>query len=322
MFLLSQGALSGGDFNILPSSESVPRIAMTVRYHSLRVRDRAHVCWMERKHANGSGIGIFTPAPFDGQSRTDNLDFTITLFLPSASSPSSSLPTYSLETHLPSFSHSLSSLRGVLEFDRLNLRSQNKPIFAESVFARNATIQTTNGAISGSFAASLSLHLLTSNAPIDASVALHSTNIFATTSLVLQTCNAQLDSAISLLTSAASGEGGKFAVTAETADAPLVMTFPRSPAHALLTLAAQTANAPANVWLNHAFEGAFTLASSMVVVDRRPFLDPRKLRSVLYGEYQNGMIQGNVVWKLPIFKSKVQGSVRVATTNHILRFYV
>lgn len=38
------------------------------------------------------------------------------------------MPIYNLETHLPSFSHDLDSLRGVLEFDHLLLRSQNKPI--------------------------------------------------------------------------------------------------------------------------------------------------------------------------------------------------
>lgn len=131
-----------------------------------------------------------------------------------------------------------------------------------------------------------------------------------------------LESSVSLLTSAASGEGGKFAVTAETADGPLVMSFPASPTHSTLNLDARTSNSPADVWLNHAFEGEFLLASNMVFVDRRPFLDPTKLRSVFYSDYQNGRVVGNVQWKLPIFKSKTKGSVRVATTNHILKFYV
>ncbi|KAJ7496753.1 hypothetical protein FB451DRAFT_1208687 [Mycena latifolia] len=321
-FLLAQGALSGGDFHVLPSFEPLPHAVLQVRYHSQHVRDRANVCLMERKHANGAGIGIFTPAPFDGQSQKDQLDFTITLFLPTGDSSSTSLPTYNLETRLPSFAHTLDSLKGVLEFDHLNLRSKNKPIVVQSLSAKNATIQTSNGRISGSFEASSSLSLVTSNAPIDASITLHSTNIFGTTNLVLQTRNADLESAISLVTSAATGEGGKFSVKAETADAPLVMTFPKSPVHSLLNLDAQTTNSPADVWLNHAFEGEFALASSMVLVDRRPFLDPRKLRTVLYSDYQNGMVTGNVLWKLPIFKSKVRGSVRVSTTNHILKFYV
>ncbi|KAJ6590022.1 hypothetical protein DFH09DRAFT_1140696 [Mycena vulgaris] len=322
MFLLSQGALYGGDFHILPSSESTPRVLLTARYHSLHVRDRANVCWMERKHSNGAGIGIFTPAPFDGQTPMDKLDFTMTLFLPTRDLSSTSLPIYKLETSLPSFSHTLDSLRGIVEFDHIVLRSKNRPIVVQSLSAKNATIQTSNGLISGSFEATSSLSLVTSNAPIDASVTLHSTNIFSTTDLVLQTRNAQLESSISLLTSAASGEGGKFSVKAETSDGPLVMNFPKSPTHSLLNLDAQTSNGPANVWLNHAFEGEFTLASNMVFVDRRPFLDPLKLRSVLYSDYQNGMVVGKVRWKLPIFKSKVEGTVRVATTNHILKLYV
>ncbi|KAJ6593323.1 hypothetical protein B0H19DRAFT_918784 [Mycena capillaripes] len=325
LFLLSQGDLSEGRLDVLPSSETLPRALVSVRYHSLHVRDRANVCWMERKHANGTGIGFFTPAAFDGQTPEDRLDFTITLFLPTRSQETgSSLPIYNLETQLPSFSHSMASLRGVLEFNNLVLQSHNKPIIVESLFAKNATIQTSNSHISGSFDASSSLRLVTSNAPIDATVNLHNQNIFATTELVLQTRNAQLQSDVNLATSAATGQGGKFTVKAVTSDAPLVMTFPTSPTHSVLKLDAQTSNSPANVWLNHAFEGEFALASSMVLVDRRPFLDidPRKLRTVFYGDYKNGMVVGNVRWKLPVFKSKVDGFVQVTTTNNILKLYV
>ncbi|KAJ7503109.1 hypothetical protein B0H11DRAFT_1798820 [Mycena galericulata] len=323
MFLLSQGALSGGTINVVPSSERVPHALLSVRYHSASVRDRANVCWMERKYSNAAGIGVFTPAPFDGQAPTDRLEFTITLFLPTNHSSITSLPIYNLETNLPSFTHSFDSLRGLLEFDNLVVRSQNGAIASGSLFARNATIHTSNAFISGSFDVTTSLSLITSNAPIDASVNLHNRNIFATTELVLQTRNAQIDSAVSLLTSAASGEGGKFAVTAQNSDGPLIMTFPASPARSVLDLNAQTSNSPANVWLNSHFEGEFALASSMVLVDRRPFLDPRRLRSVFYSDYKNGMVVGAVRWKMPIFKSKpVQGLVRVTTTNDILKLFV
>ncbi|KAJ6491682.1 hypothetical protein C8R47DRAFT_1121503 [Mycena vitilis] len=321
LFLLSRGALYEGHLDVLPSSDPSPHVRLSVRYHSLHVRDRANVCLMERKHANGTGIGIFTPAPFDEQSYKDRLDFKITLFLPTQQT-GSALPVYNLETQLPSFSHSLDSLRDVIEFESLILRSQNKPVSAKSLFARNATIETSNGLISGSFDASSSLSLVTSNAPIYATVKLHNQNVFATTDLLLQTRNAQLETAVSLVTSAASGQGGKFAVKAQTSDGPLVMSFPDSPTHSVLNLDARTSNSPANVWLNNAFEGDFTLASSMVLVDRRPFLDPRKLRSVLYTDFKNGMVVGNVRWKLPIFKSKVLGLVRVSTTNDILKLYV
>ncbi|KAJ7270118.1 hypothetical protein B0H12DRAFT_826159 [Mycena haematopus] len=320
LFLLSQGALSGGHLEVVSSSRSVPHVLITARYHSLYVRDRANVCWMEHKHATGEGLGIFTPAAFDGQTPEDRLDFTITLMLPSHSG--SSLPVYNLETHLPSFSHALGSLRNVLEFNRLVLHSQNEPITAKSLFARNATIQTSNALISGTFDASDSLSLVTSNAPIDATVNLRNQNIFTTTELVIRTRNAQLESDINLATSSASGEGGKFDVKAETSDGPLIISFPTSPTRSVLNLDAQTSNSAANVWLNHAFEGDFALASSLVIVDRRPFLDPRKLRTVFYSDYKNGMVVGNVRWKIPIFKSKVQGFARVATTNNILKLFV
>ncbi|KAJ6497498.1 hypothetical protein C8R45DRAFT_1093867 [Mycena sanguinolenta] len=321
LFLLSQGALSGGHLEVVSSSRSVPHVLITARYHSSHVRDRANVCWMERKHGVGEGIGIFTPAAFDGQTIEDKIDFTITLLLPSG--VGSSLPIYNLETHLPSFSHAFDSLRNVLEFDHLVLHSQNEPITAKSLFARNATVQTSNALISGTFEASNSLSLVTSNAPIDATVNLRNQNIFTTTELVLRTRNAQLETDVNLMTSSATGEGGKFAVKAETSDGPLIMSFPTSPTRSVLKLDAQTSNSEASVWLNHAFEGEFTLKSPLVFVDRRPFLDPKKLRSVFYGDSQNGMVVGNVRWKLPVFgKSKVQGFARVATTNNIIKLYV
>ncbi|KAJ6631456.1 hypothetical protein B0H10DRAFT_1978829 [Mycena sp. CBHHK59/15] len=324
LFLLSQGALSGGRVNVVASSDSSPHVLLRMRYHSLEVRDRVCVCLMERKQANGSGIGIFTPSPFDGQNAKDKLDFSVTLLLPALLSQegTGSLPVYNLETDLPSFAHDLDSLQGLLEFNTLVLRSSNQPIVAKSLFAANATIETSNGIISGSFDASSRLSLVTTNAPIDASVTLHHSNIFATTELVLQTRNAQLESAVSLATNTATGQGGRFDVKAVTSDGPLILSFPASPTHATLTLDAKTSNSPANVWLNHAYEGAFTLASSMVVVDRRPFFDPTKLRSVFYSDYQNGMVMGDVRWKLPIFRGKVRGSVHVATSNHILKLYV
>lgn len=64
LFLISQGALSGGTVTVLPSSNSTSHVHLYARYHSLEVRDRANVCLMERKHANGAGIGIFVSANY------------------------------------------------------------------------------------------------------------------------------------------------------------------------------------------------------------------------------------------------------------------
>ncbi|KAK7042460.1 ankyrin repeat family protein [Favolaschia claudopus] len=312
------GALSGGHLDVVSSSVSFPRVLMTVRHHSTEVRDRANVCWMERMDAYG--LGIFTPAPFDGQTPKDRLEFKLTLLLPAGSG--SSLPVYNLESRLPSFSTHLDIPPDSLEFDNLFLFSQNEPITAKSVFARNATVQTSNGVISGSFEASDALSLVTSNAPIDATVKLYNRNVFKTTELMIQTRNAQLQSDISLTTSSASGEGGKFDIEATTSDGPLFVTFPDSPTHSILTFNGQTSNSPANVWLNNAFEGEFALSSNLVFVDRRPFLDPRKLRSVFWEPLKNGMIVGSVRWKLPVWKTKIPGFVRVGTTNNLLNLYV
>ncbi|KAJ7198570.1 hypothetical protein GGX14DRAFT_666076, partial [Mycena pura] len=238
MFLLSQGSHSEGHLNVLTSPDALPHAIVTaVRYHFLRVRDRANVCWMERKHASGAGVGIFTPAPFDGQTPDDILDFDITLFLPTGH-VGSSLPIYNLETQSLIYSDS-------------RLFTKNKPIIVKSLFAKNATIKSSNGYISGSFDASSYLRLETSNAPIDVTVNLHNQNVFATTELVLQTRNAQLESAVNLLTSSATGEGGKFIIQAETSDAPLSMTFPASPTRSILNLDAQTSNSPADVRVEH-----------------------------------------------------------------------
>jgi hypothetical protein len=73
LFLLSQGAMSGGHLDVVPSSESVPRVLIRVRYHSLHVRDRANVCWMERKSANGTGIGVFVSLYFSTRCQLNKL---------------------------------------------------------------------------------------------------------------------------------------------------------------------------------------------------------------------------------------------------------
>nr|GAT49088.1 ankyrin repeat family protein [Mycena chlorophos] len=192
------------------------------------------------------GLGRCTPNAFDEQGPQDKLEFDLALYLPTVGRRGSSPPLYNVETSLPSFAHNLHSLKDVLEFQELHLESRNAPIVADSVYARNATIRTTNGHIQGSFDASAHLSLITTNALIDTTVTLHSTTIFKTTELVMQTRNGQLESAINLLTTSASGEGGSFNVSAHTADAPLVISFPKSPARSTLNFNGVTSNARAD----------------------------------------------------------------------------
>ncbi|KAF7297895.1 Ankyrin repeat family protein [Mycena chlorophos] len=322
MFLLAQGAHASGHLDIHPSSTELPYLLVTARSHSLAVRDRANVCLMERDK-DGLGVGVFTPNAFDEQGPQDKLEFDLALYLPTAGRRGSSPPLYNLETSLPLFAHNLHSLKDAIEFQELHLKSRNAPIVADSVYARNATIRTTNAHIQGSFDASAHLSLITTNALIDTTVTLHSTTIFKTTELVMQTRNGQLESAINLLTTSATGEGGNFNVSAHTADAPLVISFPKSPARSTLNFNGVTSNARADVWLNHAYEGRFALLSNIVLVDKRPFLDVKNLRSVIYDALEDGSVLGVVSWKKwPILKSKVVGNVNVTTSNSILNFFV
>ncbi|CAK5281893.1 unnamed protein product [Mycena citricolor] len=327
MFLIAQGAQLGGHLQVVTTSpHAFPRVDIQARYCSARVLDRSAVCQMEQKKTGSVGLGIFTPHAFDGQSATDALDFTITLFLPTSSDPGSNSPVYNLETNLPQFSQSFDALRDVVRFDQLKIEGRGKPIYAKSVFANNATVMNANAKISGSFETSSSLILSTTNAPVLSSIKLHHRNIFKTTHLRIETCNAEIDAPISLFTTAANGQGGRFNISATTTNAPMTMTFPSAPARSILHLDAETKNSPASVWLNEAFEGDFTLFSNVVLVDQLPYVDIRKLRTV---DWQSdlkrlGFVKGEVRWKMPILggAKKPLGSVRISTNNSFLKLHV
>lgn len=94
--------------------------------------------------------------------------------------------------------------------------------------------------------------------------------------------------------------GGRFGITAATADAPCKLTVPAAPVDCILNLAGTTSNAPASVALPPAYEGSFKLTTTLAppkltVLDVK---DPsgkgrkRDVEQKLVGDE----LDGSVVW--------------------------
>jgi hypothetical protein len=201
------------------------------------------------------------------------LHFHVTLHLP-ASSGSSPLLIQKLATDLPNFSHQLRRLGDTVKFQTLHLKGSNKPISVVSLNAENAELRTSNSPIEGSFVASKSLSLITSNAHVKVAVDLQNRNARRSTQLTIKTSNALVHSTIKLLSSNASD--GQYDINVTTSNAALDVEFPVSPVDSTLKLTAGTSNGPATIALHPAYEGEFSLRSSVFapILEERDVEDP------------------------------------------------
>jgi len=120
-----------------------------------------------------------------------------------------------------------------------------------------------------------------------------------------------IDTRVSLTT--ASGSGGEFNVNVQTVNSPLALTYVDSPLNSKLTSKASTRNSPATVYLHSAFEGSFSVKSSIIgpSLEKRLVEDPagegRERRVTSYK--RGGTIQGSVRW----VGGSGTGSVEVST---------
>jgi hypothetical protein len=124
-----------------------------------------------------------------------------------------------------------------------------------------------------------------------------------------------IDGRVSLTT--ASGSGGEFRVDAQTVNAPLSLTYADSPLDSQLNSKASTVNAPVVVHLHSAFEGSFSVGSSIIgpSLEKHSVEDPagegRKRR--ITTSRSRGHIQGSVRWVGGEHGIGGSGSVEVST---------
>lgn len=126
-----------------------------------------------------------------------------------------------------------------------------------------------------------------------------------------------LESAISLVSSKSTG--GKFEVAARTSNSPLKIEYPVSPVDSTLRFNARTSNSPAAVGLHSAYEGTFTITSSLMgpALERHDVEDPAgrgRMRIIDQNTVRRGFMDGKVYW-VPAGNVKPEGWVKLRTSN-------
>ncbi|OAX40230.1 hypothetical protein K503DRAFT_768789 [Rhizopogon vinicolor AM-OR11-026] len=316
LYFVSRGAYHYGVVTVEQSAEASDNVIVRVRaaYDKDEALDRVNVCHLERQE-NQNVIGIFTPkSRLPSQDNKDQVRFDVTFILP-ASAGEDALYIKKLVTQAPLFVHEVAALSDTVLFGTISLNTANFPINVQSVAAEIGTFTTVNGLIKGHFRSTSSLKLTTTNLAIDADVDLFGGEGAEPAELIMTTVNAPLDARVSLST--ASGSGGEFRVDAQTANAPLTLTYVDSPLDSQLNSKAITLNAPATVHLHSAFEGSFSIGSSIIgpSVEQHRVDDPagEGRKRLITTSRSRGHIQGSVRWVGVEHSGAGGGSVQVST---------
>ncbi|KAG1723120.1 uncharacterized protein EDB91DRAFT_183203 [Suillus paluster] len=317
LYFLSRGAFQYGTLTVEQSHEASDTVIVRVRaaYHKEEALDRANICHVKRQE-NENGISIYTPKiRIPAQDNKDQLVFDVTVTLPAGAS-GDVLYIKNLETSAPLFRHEVAALSDTVFFGSISLNTLHLPINVQSVAAETGIFTTANGVIKGHFRSNSSLKLITTNIAIDAVIDLSHNEDENPSELVMTTTNAPLDARVSLTT--ASGSAGEFTVDAQTTNAPLALTYVDSPVDSWLNSKASTRNAPATVSLHSAFEGSFSVGSSIIgpSLEQHEVEDPAgegRQRHITISR-SRGHIQGSVRWVGAEHSGGEIGFVQVSTT--------
>lgn len=304
LYLISRGAFHYGTLTVEQSTEASDDVIVHIRvaYFKEEVFERTNICYLKRQE-NQNGIGIYTSkSRLPGQDDKDRLMFDVTLTLP-ASASEDALYIKSLETSAPLFRHKVAALSDTVFFGSISLNTVHSLINVQSVAAETGIFTTANGLIKGHFHSTSSLKLIATNTAIDADVVLFHNESGKPSELVMATANAPLNARVSLTT--ASGYGGEFGVDAQTANAPFRLTYVNSTVYSQLNSKSKTANAPATVHLHSAFEGSFSISSSII----RPSLEQHRVEDPA-GKGRERHVTASRSW------GHIQGSVRWAEAEH------
>ncbi|KAJ6600695.1 hypothetical protein B0H10DRAFT_696271 [Mycena sp. CBHHK59/15] len=340
LFLISREAMrrgsifSTGRVNYVQSDDASESVMVDIRafYWTEEHLNAAKACLLKRD-GNENGVGIFTKWEADTpREKHDKLRFEVTVTFPRASDDLP-LAINNLSTDLGIFSQTFGDMSDIV-FKSLSLKAALAPIYAESLYAGNATlktslgsikvqsllaenadIQTSMGPIEGTFNASNTLSLVTHNAHIIVDVNLVNAQDEKPAKLHMSTSNSLLQSKITL--EASKKIDAAFDITARTANAGLDLAVLAAPIDSTVTLHATTSIGRAAVVLPPTYEGSFRAATSLspisVKVDEKA-ADPKgegRTRSVEYVQLRHGMAHGTVAWSP---EGKTRGAVTVRTS--------
>ncbi|KAJ7348396.1 hypothetical protein DFH08DRAFT_959800 [Mycena albidolilacea] len=322
------------------ASDSV-KVDVTAHYRREKHLEAAKACLLERDGAK-SGVGFLTEWDHEGGRRHNHekLRFQVTVTFP-RTSDKSSLSINNLSTDLLIFSQTFGDLSNIA-FKSLLLKGAVGGILAESLFTKTASIGTsvgpikiqslltesanvTNsvGPIEGTFSASKSLTLSTSNGALNVDVNLSNDAEGEATQLKLFNNIASIRGNITL-TSAKDGAATKFDIHARTSTSPLALDVLDAPLGANITLRGSSSFGPVDVSLPTTFEGVFDAATSLskvsVTFDEEAE-DPAGEGRNRRGEYERvgGTTRGTIGWSE---EGKTRGlvSVRTSVAPVTLRF--
>lgn len=257
----------------------------------------------------------------DHHEHGNKLRFDITVTLPAPSNKSDGpLVINKLATDLQLFTQVFGDMRGVA-FRHLALKGSLGGIFAESLVAKTASIRTSLGpvhiesltaaradvhtslgAIEGTFNASRSLVLRTSNAPIRVAVNLSNESgdeKARPSELWISTSNGAINATLALHSA---HNSSAFDIAARTSRGALTIAIPTAPPAAAIFLDASTSIGAAAVALPAGYEGNFDAATSLSAVTvnlREGAEDPTgegRERKVEWKVNSSRLVRGKVGW--------------------------
>ncbi|KAJ8592473.1 hypothetical protein M405DRAFT_812664 [Rhizopogon salebrosus TDB-379] len=291
LYLVSRGAYQHGTVTLEQSGEVSDSVFVRVRaaYYTDEALNRTNVCRLEHGE-NENGIGIYTPkSRLPGQDNKDKIRFDVTFTLPAGVGGEDALYIKKLATEAPLLVHEIAVLSDAVLYGTISSNTAHFPFN----FQRPT------------------------NMAIYADVDLFSGEGVDPTALIMTIINTPVDSRVSLTT--ALGSGGKFRVDAKTVNAPLSLSYGYvdSPLDSQLNCEASTLNAPATVHLHSAFEGSFTIGSSIIgpSLEQHRVEDPagEGRERLITTSRGTGRIQGSVRWVGVEHSESGLGSVQVST---------
>ncbi|KAJ7077644.1 hypothetical protein B0H15DRAFT_789487, partial [Mycena belliarum] len=311
LFLLSRhdphqrALLAMGHVRFVQSEEAGEevQVAVTAHFAHQKYLDGAKACVL-KQGGEESGVGLFGNDSVwpDHHEHGNKLRFDITVTLPAPSNKSDGpLVINKLATDLQLFTQVFGDMRGVA-FRHLALKGSLGGIFAESLTAARADVHTSLGAIEGTFNASRSLVLRTSNAPIRVAVNLSNESgdeKARPSELWISTSNGAINATLALHSA---HNSSAFDIAARTSRGALTIAIPTAPPAAAIFLDASTSIGAAAVALPAGYEGNFDAATSLSAVTvnlREGAEDPTgegRERKVEWKVNSSRLVRGKVGW--------------------------
>ncbi|EED79497.1 predicted protein [Postia placenta Mad-698-R] len=334
-------ALAHGTIEIDDSGEAgadTVNVDITAYSNNLRdLLDETKACQLTPTKNPVHGVGIYTnkhrPNFAYSYQRMVTWHIKVRLPAPSGRSP---INITGLSTHMPMFVHHIGDIARSVHFTALSSNSFAVPISVQSLAAERVTVETMDGTITGTFNASRSLSLFTTNAPLKVDVGMLSSRddgLFST-DLSIQTMNGNVTVSMhdnvyancvlckgpSLRTSACMprqlpARGGVFEVGLKTSNSSLTIAMLDAPPDHILRMNAQTWGASANVVLPKTYEGEYHLRSPPMdspAIHVADLEDPagRGRRRVVEKHNVKGVIGGTIQW-LPSIRNTHSGVVNI-----------